>query len=65
MRFATPEFDWFSANLAINFFPNDVGFVEATKVNLYRITAEASFRPTSQLRINARYARFRAPDIGG
>ena len=56
-RFATPEFDWFSANLAANFCPHDVGFIETTKVNLYRITAEASFRPTNQLRINARYAR--------
>jgi hypothetical protein len=57
MRFATPEFDWYSANLAINFFPHDVGFIEASKVNLFRITAEANFRPTNQLRINARYAR--------
>lgn len=56
-RFATPEFDWFSANLAVNVFPHDVGFIETSKVNLLRITAEASFRPTSQLRINARYAR--------
>lgn len=55
--FATPEFEWLSANLAVNFFPHDVGFIETSKVNLFRITAETNFRPTNQLRINARYAR--------
>jgi len=55
-RFNTPEFKRLSASLAINRF-HDVGFVEATRVNLLRITADLNLRPTDRLRVSARYAR--------
>ncbi len=55
-RFETPEFGRFSASLRINRF-HDVGHIEATRVNLLRITAEVNWRPTDKLRINPRYSR--------
>ena len=55
-RFNTPEFGRFSASLAVNRL-HDVGYIEATKVNLLRVTAELTWRPTDKLRINPRFTQ--------
>ncbi|MEX2551538.1 MAG: hypothetical protein WD627_00855, partial [Actinomycetota bacterium] len=57
-RLTTPEFTHFSGQLGVNRW-EDVGFVEATPVELLRVTAEGNWRPSSQLRVNGRYALFR------
>jgi hypothetical protein len=57
-RLTTPEFTSFSASLGVNLW-NDVGFVEARAVHLFRMNADLSWRPTDQLRVNLQYNHLR------